>query len=153
MPLGAAPPKYPSCTRQTLWPYCEMWLVGSSAAPFSLEEKTRIARSTEMRAMPELFAFLPAASTARGGIFSCCRIREQTCRTSSTIRPPVNDIPSGHRVGALDGADARAHAASAPKRNPQTCDKWAVLLSITSAESEILSSRCGAVMSPTHVPS
>src|SRR5215472_3552747 len=42
---------------------------GSTAAPFSLEQKTRIARSTEMRAMPELFAFMTAAPTARGGIF------------------------------------------------------------------------------------
>src|SRR5215469_4731228 len=61
-----------------------MWLVGSSAAPFSLEAKKRIARSTEMRAMPELFAVLTAASTHRGGVFSCCRIRERPCRTAST---------------------------------------------------------------------
>lgn len=64
-----------------------MRLLGSSAALLSPQQKTRIARSTEMRAMPQLFTFLTAAPTTRGSIFSCCRIRKQICRTSSTKKP------------------------------------------------------------------
>ena len=115
MRRGEAPPKYPSRTRQTVWPYCEMWLVGSSAAP-SLQQKTRIARSTEMRAMPDVFAFLTAASIAREGIFSCCRIGEQTSRTSSTKEPAKGVRPSRatqrhpteHRVAARTSQDVPA---------------------------------------------
>jgi hypothetical protein len=59
-----------------------------------------------MRAMPKRLAFITAAPTARGGIFSCCRIgsrpvelqRIRNQRKALELRSPVKD--TGHRVAA-----------------------------------------------------
>jgi hypothetical protein len=69
-----------------------------------------------MSGMPELFAFLTAASIARGGIFSCCRIGSRPVELHPTrnqrkaleLRSPVKG--TGDRVTACASQDAPAYA-------------------------------------------
>src|SRR5215472_11322071 len=93
MAVGAAPPKYPSRTRQTVWPYCEMWLLGSSAAIGPAERTKKIATSASVRAVLKL---LLLASAVPGDVF--CRRRSRALAEEVATVDLVIDIPHGCRA-------------------------------------------------------